>query len=505
MLMKNYFNNRVKFLGLMLSIFMFVLIGRLYNLSIMHSADYTSRVERQLQREMEIYYPRGKILDRNSIPFTGKNFIREDLTLPSNIEKDILASHVIGQLQYQYKNNTVNGLKGVSGIQKLFDQELNGGLPIKITQYKDGWGQKISEDNYYVYGDHVNQGKNVRLTLDYHIQKNIEEAMESFLKDNHSIEQNNKLPGIAITVMDIENGEVLGMASMGDQNNKSLHSFPVGSVLKTLVAAKALEEGVVDLEEEFICNGTIMIEGIEKHCHKTEGHGNITFKEAFAQSCNSVFFEVAHRLTEYNPNGTIKGNKIIDLAKEFGFSPYSEKKKDSFVLADKYSCNTLPDSITGQMDIFNLALGQGVIEANPLMTTKIMATIANEGIFNEPTMLMDVSDSEGEVIKSFEKAEGKKIFEEDINRQLQTLLEEVSISGTAKNYNLVELGGIAGKTGTAQGGQIQPHSWFAGYFPVGKPKYAMTVFIENGGSGSQVAVPLFQEAAEKILKLGQRN
>lgn len=490
----------------LITVFLFVLIGRLYNISISHHKEYSSRIQRQMAREVELYFPRGKILDRNNIPLTGRSHMGDNLNLPVNIDNQPLAKHIIGELQYEYKDNTAEGVKGVSGLQKLFDKELRGGLPIKIIQYKDGWGQPISENKYYVQGDHENQGKNIKLTIDYHIQNILEKEMNSFMSEKRKDkEEESYYPGVSIVVIDVQKGEVLAMASLGDQNNKSIHSYPLGSIFKTLVAIKALEEGVVEIDETFFCNGAILIDNQIKHCHKIDGHGEITFKDGFAKSCNHVFYEVAKRLIEYHPNGTIKTNKVVDLAKEFGFFEYSKQERDNFILSSKYSTNTIPDSITCLLDVFNMALGQGVIEASPLMITKIMATIANNGIMRDPLLVKEIISQDGEIIKSFDNNTERKVVDQEINKMVQSLLEEVTATGTAKSKDGQDNSHIAGKTSTAQNGRLYPHSWFGGYFPVDNPKYAMTVFVEEGGSGSGIAYPLFYKISKKILELGERN
>ncbi len=500
------FKNRVKFVTGLIIIFLFVLIGRLYNISVSHNREYTSRIQRQMTGQAEFYFPRGKFLDRNGIPLTGRTYMGENLSLPVNIDKNILAKHIIGDLQYEYKDNTAEGVKGVSGLQKLFDKELNGGLPIKIIQYKDGWGSPISEGKYYVQGDHENQGKNIKLTIDYHIQSIIEEEINTFMSEKRKdIEGESYYPGISIVLMDAQKGEVLGIASQGDQNNKSIHSYPLGSIFKTLVAIKAIEEGLVEMDEQFTCNGSILIDSQIKHCHKSDGHGEITFKDGFASSCNHVFYQVAKRLTEYNPNGTIKGNRVLELAREFGFSEYSKKKQDDFILTSKYSTNTIPDSVTCNLDVFNMALGQGVIEASPLMITKLMATIANDGVMKEPLLVKEIRSQDGDLIKEFNNKEERRLFDQETNRQVQSLLEEVTATGTARSRNNEDNSFIGGKTSTAQNGRQYPHSWFAGYFPTHQPKYAMTVFVEEGDSGSGVAYPLFYKISKKILDLGERN
>lgn len=491
------FYNRVRIVRVTIAVLMIALIGRLFHLSILHYDDYSGRIQDQITQEVNIYYPRGKILDRNEIPLSGKSKLQNGIMLSYHKNSDI-AHHVVGEVNYDPSDHTGNGAAGDTGLQKEFDQELRGGLPIKIVRYKDGRGQDISENGYYVYGDHVNQGRDIKTTLDYHIQGIIEEEMNLFYDEK-------KPKGIAVVVMDIEKGEVLGMASKGDENNKAVQSFAFGSIFKTLVAAKALEQGVVEFDEKFICNGSILIDDQLKHCHKTEGHGEITFKQAFAQSCNSVFYEVANRLTEYNPNGTIKGNQVLDLAQEFGLAPYSKAKPDSFILSDKYSKNTLPDSITTQMDVFNMALGQGKVEVSPLMATKIMATIANDGIMNEPILVREFLTQGG---KSIEKLNGnvqKRVIDQQVNKQLQEMLEEVTISGTAQRLHASGNKVVAGKTGTAQNGSLSDHGWFSGYFPTNNPQYAMTVFVEEGGNSGRSAVPLFQDIYKRILDLGQRN
>ena len=74
------FKYRVKFMTALITVFLFVLIGRLYNISISHHKEYSSRIQRQMAREVEIYFPRGKILDRNNIPLTGRSHMGIILT-----------------------------------------------------------------------------------------------------------------------------------------------------------------------------------------------------------------------------------------------------------------------------------------------------------------------------------------------------------------------------------------------------------------------------------------
>ncbi|MFZ7120650.1 MAG: peptidoglycan D,D-transpeptidase FtsI family protein [Eubacteriaceae bacterium] len=482
---------RIMIVSIMFLFVIAIITVRLAYLLLSNTEGNEYTVNDQVTSKSVLFYPRGKIYDRNLIALSGKI---EDDTLPIEEYTATIAKDIIGELSYDENNTTIEGIKGISGLQEIFDSELNGGLPLKIAMYKDALGTTINNGNILVYGDHPNTGISLQTTLDYHIQKLIEEEIEIELN-------NNNYKGIGVVVTDVTTGEILGMDSVGDHTNKTVLCYQPGSIFKILVAAKALELGVVNLDTIFECQGTIEIDGNIKHCYKDEGHGEITLLNAFAQSCNVAFYQIAMLLNDYDENGNIVYNKVLDLAKEFGFQVDNEEKSEEFLLSYNYSFPIIPSRLYNKMDVFNVALGEGLIMASPLTLTKIVATIANDGVLMEPSIISKQLDANGNILEE-SITTTKRIFNSEVNDKLKLLLEEVCKTGTGKDNSIEQYGGMAGKSGTAQHvSDKENHAWFAGYFPADDPKYAMTVFVEEGGTSTEVALPLYDSLAQKILNL----
>ncbi|MPW26312.1 hypothetical protein GC105_10980 [Alkalibaculum sp. M08DMB] len=485
---------RIVFVSMMFLVAFFSISLRTGYLLVNDNKVSIDRITNQVSSNSFLYYPRGEITDRNGIILSGKVVDKE---LPIKDYNAIIAKDVIGHLSTDEGNTTSKGIKGVSGLQQLYDTELNGGIPIKIAMYSDAKGENIFGESALVYGDHLNEGSSLVTTLDYHIQNLVETEISSINKQKG-------YPGIAVVVSDVASGDILAMASNGDETNKSLLSFQPGSVFKTLVIAKALEDEKIDIDTMFKCNGHIDIDGTTKHCSKSEGHGEISLKDAFAQSCNIVAYEVAMMLNQEDDNENIIYNDVLNLAKEFGFQDDTVKSMKEFPISYDYSYPSIPTRLYNKMDVFNLALGQGKVMASPLTMTKILATIANDGTLIEPRIVLSQTHPLGDQI--IYETDRKQIFSKEVNDKLKILLEEVCKTGTGEENSLIDLGGLAGKSGTAQHiSDRENHGWFAGYFPANEPKYAMTVLVEEGGTSSDTALPIFDKIAVEILKLYPEN
>jgi cell division protein FtsI/penicillin-binding protein 2 len=336
----------------------------------------------------------------------------------------------------------------------------------------------------------------IKLTLDYHIQNIIERVMKE-----------NGIEG-SIVVMDVKNGDILGMASMPDFDqdnvdkylkssgneliNKSIWQFDLGSIFKTVVAAAAIEGGAVNPYDKYKCEGYIDVGNNRIKCSTYKSHEGreIDLKEAFALSCNSTFIQV----------GTKTGaQEILDMAEELGFG-----QKLCFTIPEE-NAGYLP---TAQEDgIGNISIGQGKIQATPLQITSMMATIANNGIRNDPQLVESLITEKGLTVKKMERSRPQIVLNPITSKLLKEMLHEVTVTGTGKQANMDEYGGSCGKTSSAQTGIAEGevvHGWFAGFVPYDKPQYAITVFIYNGQSGGGAAAPIFKEAASEILKVVKR-
>lgn len=454
------------------------------------SSDVVTFVSDRIGRSSTLFYPRGDIMDRNGIVLSTRVKSEEGKFSIKEYVPDV-GEDVVGKVSYDPNDTTADGIKGESGLQALYHSKLSGGAPIKVSTYRDGRNESYSPLSVQVYGDHVDEGTDIVTTLDYHIQKIVEDELNlTYNKE--------KYMGIAAVVSDVYTGEILSMDSVGDLTNKATLNYQPGSVFKILVFAQALEKGVIDLNTTFECNGTIGIGGKIKKCHKSEGHGQIKTVEAFAQSCNIAAYETGMLLNQYDENKNLVYNDVLELAKEFGFQNKNEEKIKEFPLSYYYSAPIIPPKITVPMGVFNMSLGQGDIMASPLMMTKIVQTIANDGVLIEPTIALKEVNALGQE-KEIKKTE-KQIFSKEVNDVLKILLREVGKTGTGKNNTLEERGGLAGKSGTAQHLENkEAHGWFTGYFPADDPQYAMTILVEEGGSSATTALPIFDRVANQIL------
>ena len=222
-------------------------------------------------------------------------------------EDNVLAKHVIGYLGQapevikesfsDYLNRGIlktDSLIGRSGLQMTFQDLLMGIGDSKIAYYADNKGHPLNglssklllnEDSYYPLS--------LITTLDRNIQLIAEKQLEK-----------NNVKNGSIVILDVENADILAMASTPDfeldnvnpvfsnWNNKAVQVTEPGSIFKTVIAIAGLEEGVVQLDEKFYCSGEI--EDYHFSCYKP--HGEITFAEGYAESCNIVFAETAKRL-----------------------------------------------------------------------------------------------------------------------------------------------------------------------------------------------------------------
>lgn len=343
--------------------------------------------------------------------------------------------------------------------------------------------EEIKDDNI------KNEPQNVMLTLDYEIQKIAEETLEELCMGNG-----------AISIIDIKTGEVLAMASKdenGWERNMVTYSgmdyaYNPGSVFKTIVLAAALEEGKVDMETMFLCTGRSST-GIS--CYKRDGHGLLGLEDAFAQSCNVYFIELAR---------TLGADKIISMAEKFGFG-------EKVINFSRESRGMLyKDKKDMKYDIGNIAIGQKDIMVTPLQVCDMISTIANGGIRNKPYILKSIMNSSGVIIKQY-KAEKQKVISEETAKTIMLLLESVVSKGTGKKAQIEE--GAAGKTGTPVRGiktssnsYQYEDSWFSGFFPAANPRFGVSVYIENTGDtyyGSSTAAVVFKNIAEKILLLSR--
>lgn len=394
-----------------------------------------------------------------------------------------LAEHFIG---YVNKKDA----SGASGIELMYDEQLDS-LNRKVYAAADVTGNILQGRGLEITSgddDDSTVRDSIIVTLDSEIQKAVEEIIDEEDK------------ACAVVILDAKDGGIVTMASTPgfDPDNVDKYisggtdellnkvtqgEYPPGSVFKIIVAAAALENGIGS-ETTFSCNGYVMADNVSIKCETggETGHGNIDMEEAFAHSCNSYFIKLAQQIGAGN---------IIKTAEKFGLG---NTVLDDFPHECKGAIMNSQQSIGA--GVGNLGIGQGETLTTPLQIAAMTNIIAADGIDVGIKVLMeDVSDKE-------------RIVSEETAKMISQMMEQTVVDGTAQALEMTTSKGdaiVAVKTGTAEynaGSEIRTHAWITGFTPCDDPEYTITVFVEDGGSGSQTAGPVMKKIVEYLQKSG---
>ncbi len=407
--------------------------------------------------------------------------------LINRYEPSGFCQHILG-----YVKNAEDSI-GVAGIEKEYDNALGKSRASpQLISIRDAKGTAIQGLMFKIVNNPENES-HVVLTIDKNIQEIVEEVM------------NKKINKGAIVIMDVKSKEILALASRPTFNpydlpqaikdedspltNRATCCYHPGSLFKIFMAAVALEEGKVTIDDRFYCNGAYKFtDKLSTSCWKKEGHGDLNFSKAFAQSCNPVFIEVGLKLGK----GTIEEYaERFHLADETinGWSQTSRVK--SYVKINP-----------GPAGMGNASLGQQGVMLSPINITNLIATIADNGRWGRPSMVKYIVNENG-IKEVVAKGPFAQVISLDTAKKVRTLMEEVVLSGTGRTAKLPNIK-LAGKTATSQTGNYKDHeeilnTWFGGYFPADNPRWALVILVEGGTSGAVDAAPLFKEIADKIL------
>lgn len=375
---------------------------------------------------------------------------------------------------------------GRAGVEAQYEEELHGlrGKRFEEITCKNTQIEKVILERPPV------QGNNLYLTIDSQIQAFAEKSLGTNLG--------------AIVVIDPRSGEILAMTSSPgfDPNaiNKNFNTLikhpskpflnraiqgalPPGSTFKIITATAALSTNHINTQTNFECHGYTNYKNIIFRCWSQSGHGLVTIEDAIPYSCNVFFFETAKILG---------GDSLYAWAKKFGIG-----EKTGIDLPHEKNGN-IP-KINTTASAMNIAIGQGALLTTPLQLVRAYAAIANGGTLVQPHVLLKLTNSRGEVVRTFTSDKKKTVsIQPDILETIRTSLQEVITRGTAKNQGL-GIYKVAGKTGTAETGREKiNHAWLIGYAPYDNPQYCFAVLVEHTpGHGADVAGPI----AKKLLSL----
>jgi penicillin-binding protein 2 len=281
--------------------------------------------------------------------------------------------------------------------------------------------------------------------------------------------------------------------------------YAPGSTFKIVTATAALEEGVITPETTFYCPGQIRLYKKVFHCHLAGGHGRVDVRQALAKSCNVFFYQVgvrleidriaawAKRLGLGEPTG-------VDLPHELGGLMPSPEWKLRVQKAPWYPGETV-----------SVAIGQGQVTVTPLQMARVAAVIANGGRLVRPHL---VRSAGGGVIAP-EPPQPLGISEETL-AVVKEGLRAVVAGGTGWRARLRRVE-VCGKTGSAQvvsrellesspdDPSLLPHGWFVAFAPADRPRIALAVLVEHGGSGGAAAAPVARTILARFFSREARD
>ncbi len=472
-------------------------------------------------------------------------------------------THVLGYVSQASVNDLVNntvikdrnvpGLRvGKSGLEKKFENELIGTNSIQRYEV-NAFGKRINQIDF----KEGSKGQTINLTIDTEIQKLTSDllrdkagsisVMDIYTGDIIAMNSSPSFdPNLFLYGIDEKLWNSIKSDPLNPLLNKTVSGlYSPGSTIKPIVALSALENDVIRPDKQVKCEGKVEMYGEKYHCWKKKGHGFMSLKNSIKQSCDIYFYELARLLGV---------DRLSITAKKFGLGTkvlgqYFENEKEGIVPSTEWK-----KEILGQNwylgETFITGIGQGYIQTNPLQLCLMTAQLANGGYKIYPKIRVGQNQKSYESIKTImkenemeareeakeknnalikateeflkvEKKEHQPLYRnpENIKFVLDAMFKSTNeIYGTSYSSRIDDLKyQFAGKTGTSQVKRIteeereldldisqipyknRDHAWFIAFGPYENPRYAMSVLVEHGGSGSKAAAPIAQKLMRAVV------
>lgn len=414
-----------------------------------------------------------------------------------------------------FKNITQGSLVGKAGLEKTYDKYLRG---------EDGAFMEEVDvaGNVVKHYDSVQPvpGKNLKLTLDYQLQKELEEFTDKHLA---YLRNSGIAPGAraaAVIAIDPRNGAVRAMVSrpgydpnwfvhgISSKNWNSINNdtnfpmnnkvitgeYPPGSTFKIVTGSAAFELKKVGLNEPIFDGGFHPMVPTMGNAGG-EVLGWLTFIKALAMSDNVYFYELGYRVGIDNIE---KYAHIFGFGERTGIDLEGESKG---LVASKKVKREIWDEDWRLGDTFNAAIGQGFNLTTPIQLSVMLSIVANGGTKYQPYLVDSITNSDGSLFEKPKRAEGKHI---DASQQtidyIRMGMSATTQEGGTASYFAGLPKPIAGKTGTAENSHGRDHGLFVAYGPVDDPELVVVCIVEQGGFGSIAAGPIVYKAFEEFFQ-----
>lgn len=542
-----------------LLIIIVLLAGRIAWVQLVQGKNLSEKAETQLKESRGLLSPRGTIFDRNGRELAVSNLAKSLYANPSEIKdpdevasllapvlgmnaadikdrltgggrfvwlKRTLEPDVAARVASLIKENDIKGLSfieeskryypndtlaaqvlgfvgtddiGLDGLEMALDGTIKGQLSEQVLE-TDSRGIPILK-SIFSFGP-PKQGKNVYLTIDSTIQFIVENSLDKAMSNTHAA-------GATVIVMNPRTGDILAMANRPTFNPNQFYRYgpeqwknravtniyEPGSTFKSIVAAAALQEGLVSPNEKFIDNGYVIVSGRRIQNWSGDAYGTITFTDIIKNSINTGFVQVGMR---------IGAARLTNYARSFGFGQLTNIELPGEVEGLLFKPEDMRDS-----DLATMSIGQS-IAVTPIQLITAVSAIANDGVLLKPHIIKEIRNADGSVYSASSTQAVRQVISLDTARLLTGLLEKVVSEGGGKQA-AVKGYRIAGKTGTAQklregGGGYYSGRYiasFVGFAPVEDPQLAVLVVLDDPRGayyGGEIAAPVAGEIFAQVLR-----
>ena len=480
-------------------------------------------------------------------------FISENDLTGIHLETDSQRYYPYASLGAQILGFVRSDNVGAEGLEAYYDATLTGnGGAIVTTKGNLGTEMLFSYEKYYDASDGGSLVLTEDVTVQYYLEKNLEEAMEKYVVENGAF-------GI---VMNAKTGEILAMATLGsfDPNNYQeiyddetrailddqyadamrlnedsqefedaiaaynaavatarlkqwrnrcvSDGYEPGSTFKPITLAAGLDCGAVTLSDTYYCDGHEDFAGREQtvDCWKTVGHGSQTTIESLGNSCNIAFSAMSIK---------IGGAVFYDYVKAFGFTERTGVDMPGEAAGLFFSRDSLDYNLNGHStaSLISASFGQ-TFRITPIQLVRAIAATVNGGYLLEPYIVKEVQDSEGNTIEKTETTVLRQVISEETSAIMREALEHVVAGGTAKGASVPGYR-VGGKTGTSEKIDVFDENGertddkivsFVGIAPMEDPEYVVLVALDTPSketglyiSGGQMAAPTVGKVLADIL------
>jgi penicillin-binding protein 2 len=394
---------------------------------------------------------------------------------------------------------------GASGVEGKYDQYLRGHKGFEFITV-NARGEMLGAYNDGRNDIPVTEGSDLTLALDMKLQAFAESLMAGKTG--------------AVVALDPNDGGILALVSEPDYdltlfgsgtsyeawnnlntdpmkplfNRATLTRYPPGSTFKMVLAAAALEDGVINSNWTITCTGSYQFGNRAFKDHIPHGVTNLV--ESIQRSCNVYYYQLMlktgfTRWTSYGGEFGFGSPTGIDIGEE----------NPGLLPSDEYFDRVYGKGKWTQGYLISLAIGQGELGVSPLQMACYAGALASRGNYFRPHVVQRIRDKKsGEMLTI--APESRKI---ELSAQVWNVLQEGmkrvvnapgGTGGAARVPGIV----VAGKTGTSQNQHgKKDHAWFIGYAPADHPKIAICVLVENAGFGGTVSAPIAGMCIEKYL------